>query len=165
MAVRLRWRGLSILAAALVFFSACASATTSRPVTETTATTGSVTVTTNLPSFTTGDAIGATVTNSSKSDFYTQDGKSDCTIVQLERFNATTGAWTPVDLCNGAQATQVLLIAENSSVPFTLAPTSASDVNSWESGTYRVAVFYTTQADGATQVQEAHSAAFKITSQ
>lgn len=165
MAVRLRWRGLSILAAALVLFSACASATTTRVATETTATTGPVTVTTNLASYTTGDAIGATVTNSSKSGYYTQDGKSACTIVQLQRFDSATGAWKNVDLCNGSQATQVLLIAENSSVPFTLAPTSTSDVNSWVAGTYRVAVSYTTEVDGATKAQEAHSAAFKVTGQ
>lgn len=163
MAVRLRWRGLSVLAAALVFFSACSSATTSRAVTGVTATTGPIVLTTNRPSYTTGDAVGVTVTNVSKSSFYTQDGKSSCTIVQLQRFDSVSGVWKPADPCNGAQAARALLIAEHSSIPFTLAPTSASDVNAWEPGTYRVAVFYTTRADGVSATQEAHSAAFTIT--
>ena len=162
MAVRLRWRGVSILAAALILFSACSSGASSHPITGATATTGPIVVTTNLASYTTGDAVGAIVTNSSKSNFYAQDGKSACTIVQLEKYDATSGEWKHVDLCNGSQATQVLMLAENSSVPYTLAPTSTSDVNAWDAGTYRVAVVYSTAADGATGVQEAHSAAFTI---
>jgi hypothetical protein len=82
--------------------------------------------------------------------------------VQLEKYDTKTGAWTHVDLCNGSQATQVFMIAESSSVPFTLAPTSDSDVNAWDPGTYRVAVAYSTAADGATGIQEAHSTAFTI---
>ncbi len=162
MAVRLRWRGVFILAAALVLFSACASATASHPLTGTTATAGPVTVTTNLASYTTGEAIGVVVTNSSKTGYYTQDGKSACTIVQLELFDTKTGAWKPVDLCNNGQATQTFLLAESSSVPYTLAPTSTSDLNTWQSGTYRVSVTYSTQADGVTNPQTAHSAAFVI---
>jgi hypothetical protein len=163
MAAPLRWRGWLILAAALVLFSACSTAGASHPISGSTATTGPVTVTTNLSTYTTGDAIGATVTNSSKSGYYTQDGKSACTVVQLERYDSKTGAWTHMDSCNNAQPTQTLSIAESTSVPYTLAPTSASDVNSWESGTYRVSVAYTTQPDGITSPQEAHSAAFTVT--
>jgi hypothetical protein len=162
MAVRLHWRGCLLLTAALVLFSACATASASRPITGATATTGPVTVTTNLSTYTTSDAIGATVTNTSKSDYYTQDGKSGCTVVQLEQYNTKTGAWTRLDACNGSQATQALVIGESSSVPYTLAPTSASDLNSWQPGTYRVSVIYSAQADGATNPQEAHSAAFRI---
>lgn len=160
--MRLHWRGLLILAAALVLFSACASASSTHPITGVTATTGPVTVTTNQATYTVGDPIGAVVTNNSKTDYYTQDGKSACTVVQLEQYDAKNGAWVRVDTCNASQATQTLLIAESSSVPYTLAPTSGADLNAWQPGTYRVSVTYTTQADGITSPQEAHSAAFTV---
>jgi len=152
-----------MLTVALVLFSACASTTTKLPVVGTAATTGPISVTTNLSTYTSGEPIGATVTNSSKSDYYTQNGKSSCTMVQLEQYNAKTSAWTPVDSCNGSQPTQTLAIAEGTSVPYTLAPASTTDPNAWQPGTYRVAVQYTTQVDGVTNPQEAHSAAFTIT--
>lgn len=162
MGVRPRLRGLLILAVALVLFSGCAATSSAHTTAGTTATTGPVTVTTNLPSYTTGDAIGVTVTNTSKTDFYTQDGKSACTVVQLERYDSQKATWTHVDLCNNGQAIQVFTIAESSSVPYTLAPNSPGDTNAWQSGTYRVAVTYSSQADGVSNPQEAHSAAFNI---
>lgn len=162
MTAPLRWRGWLILAAVLFLFSACSSAGASHPITGTTATTGPVTVTTNLPHYTTGDAIGAIVTNNSKTQYYTQNGKSACTVVALERYDATSGAWKRVDACNGGQPTQTLLLADSSSVPYTLAPTSESDVNAWQPGTYRISVTYSTQPDGISDPQEAHSAAFVV---
>ncbi len=164
MAVRLHWRGLLIVAAALTLLSACAVGGASHPIAGATATTGPVTVTTNLPTYTTGDAVGATVTNSSTTDFYAQDGQSACTIVQVEQYNGKTGAWTPVDACHNGQTTQILVVAQGTAVPYTLAPTSASDVNAWQPGTYRISITYSTQADGVTSPQVAHSAAFKVTS-
>lgn len=158
-----RWRGWLILVATLLLFSACSTGGPSHGITGAAATTGPVTVTTNLSTYTTGDAIGATVTNNSKSDFYTQNGKSGCTIIQLEKFDAASGKWTRLDGCNGASPTQTLAIGENTSIPYTLAPTSSTDLNAWQPGTYRVSVAYTTQADGATSPQEAHSAAFTVT--
>jgi len=162
MTAPLRWRGWLFLAAALFLFSACSTATVSHPITGVTATTGPVTVTTNLPHYTTGDAIGAIVTNNSKSQYYTQNGKSACTTVQLEVYDASSGTWKRVAPCNGGQPTQTLLIAESSSVPYTLAPTSQSDPNAWQPGTYRVSVTYSSQPDGITNPQEAHSAAFTV---
>ena len=167
MALRQRWRGLLMLPVALLLvslFSACSSGSTTHPITGVTATTGPVTVTTNFSTYTSGEPVGVTVTNSSKSDYYTQNGKSGCTIVQLEKFNAQKGLWLPVDTCNGSQATQTLAIAESTSVPYTLAPSSSADPNTWQPGTYRISVTYSSQGDGITSPQEAHSAAFTITS-
>lgn len=166
MALRQRWRGLLMLPVALLLvslFSACASPSSTHSITGAAATTGPVTVTTNLSTYTSGEPVGATVTNSSKSEYYTQNGKSGCTIVQLEQFNTQKGLWSPVDICNGSQATQTLTIGESTSVPYTLAPSSSSDPNAWQPGTYRVSVSYSTQGDGITSPQEAHSAAFTIT--
>ena len=162
MTAPLRWRGWLILAATLLLFSACASNSTLHPITEASATTGPVTVTTNLASYTTSDAIGVTVTNTSKTAYYTRNGKSACTVVQIERFNAATGKWTPVDACAAGQQAQPLTIAASSSIPYTLAPTSASDANAWQAGTYRIVLTYSTQADGVTNPQQARSAAFAV---
>lgn len=162
MTAPLRWRGWLILTATLLLCSACATTSRLHPITEASATTGPVTVTTNLASYTTGDPVGAIVTNNSKSGFFTQTGKSACSIVQLQRFDATTGKWVNVDGCNSGQPPQTFTIAGPSSIPYTLAPTSKNDVNAWQTGTYRVSVSYTTQADGITNPQEAHSAAFTV---
>lgn len=162
MAVRPRLRGLLILAVALVLFSACATAGGSHPLSGATATTGPITVTTNLASYTVGDAIGVIVTNSSKTEFFTQDGKSACTVVLLERYDTQKATWTRMDPCNNGQATQTFAIAENSSVPYTLAPNSSGDPNAWQSGTYRLTVTYSSQPDGISNPQEAHSAAFAV---
>jgi hypothetical protein len=158
-----RWRGWLILVATLLLVSACSTGRHVHAITGATATAGPVTVTTNLATYTTGDAIGATVTNSSKSDFYAQTGKSGCVIIQLEKFDAASGNWTRLDGCNGASPTTTLVIAEGTSSPFTLAPSSSADLNAWQPGTYRISVTYTTQADGVTDPQVAHSAAFKVT--
>ena len=163
MTARLRWRGWLLLIATALLVSACSSAGPSHPISGATATMGAVTVTTNASTFTANDAIGATVTNNSKSDFYTQNGKSGCTIVQLERYSAATGQWTRLDGCNSAAPTQTLVIGESTSVPFTLAPTSSADLNAWQPGTYRITVSYTTQSDGVSGLQVAHSAAFTVT--
>lgn len=163
MVVRLRWYGALILVAALALLAACGGGTTSHAISGVTATTGPVTITTNLATYTTGDAVGVTVTNASKTDFYAKDGASSCTIVQLQRYNSGTGNWENVDPCIGSQQIQVYLVAKGAATPYTLAPTSSSDVNSWDTGTYRISVTYSTNADGVTQAQEAHSAAFTIT--
>ncbi|MDE3230675.1 MAG: hypothetical protein KGO05_12420 [Chloroflexota bacterium] len=162
MVLRPRWYGALILVAALALLAACGGGSSSRAVNGAAATAGPVTITTNFATYTTGDAVGVTVMNASKADYYAKDGASACTIVQLERYNTGSGVWDKVDACNGSQQVQVYVIAQGSAVPYTLAPTSPSDVNSWEAGTYRIAVSYSTASDGATQVEEAHSAAFTI---
>lgn len=162
MALRPRWYGALILVAALASLAACGGGTTLHAISGATATTGPVTITTNLATYTTGDAVGVTVTNASKSDYFAKDGNSGCAIVQLEKYNAGSGAWAKVDACVGSQQVQVYVIAKGSAVPYTLAPTSASDVNSWEAGTYRISVSYSAESDGVTKALEAHSAAFSI---
>ena len=162
MAARLRWRGWLLLIATTLLVSACSSACPSHPISGATATAGAVTVTTNASTYSINDAIGVIVTNNSKSDFYTQKGKSGCAIVQLEQYSATTGQWTRLDGCNGAAPTQTLVISAGSSVPFTLAPTSSADQNAWQPGTYRLSISYTTQSDGISGSEVAHSASFKV---
>lgn len=142
--------------------AACGSGTVSKPTIVTTATTGPVTVTTNLRAYSVNDAIGVTVINTSTTDYYTVNGKSACVIIQLERYNTTKGVWEPVDSCPSQGTTQTFAIAKNSQQQFTLAPVSSADANAWEAGLYRVSVTYSANSDGATSPQQAHCAAFNI---
>lgn len=165
--MRVRWRGLRWLASGVwlmcvVALSACASGSGSAPATGTTATTGPVTVTTDLKAYGVSDAIGVTVSNTSASDYFSVTGKSACVIIQLERFDAAKGSWTSVDPCDSHAAGQVLVIAKNSQQPFTLAPQSASDPNAWAPGLYRVTLTYSAKSDGVTSVQRASCAAFNV---
>lgn len=162
MALRLRWQGWLVVVVALLLLSGCATTTGKTTIEGSKATTGPVVVTTDLASYPTGQVIGVLVTNGSATNYYTRDGKSGCSVVQLEQYNSGTGKWTNVDPCVGASAIQTLTIAPSTGVPYTLAPNSPADVNAWQAGTYRVAVLYSTAGDGATNAQEAHSAAFTV---
>lgn len=162
MALRLRWQGWLVVVTALLLFTGCASSSGQTTIEGTKATTGPVVVTTDLTSYTAGQAIGVIVTNGSATNYYTHDGKSGCSVVQLERYDSGTRKWTSMDPCVGVQTVQTLVIAPSTAVPYTLAPNSPADINSWQSGQYRVSVLYSAAADGATNAQEAHSADFTI---
>jgi len=136
--------------------------TTSKPPAGVTATKGPVTVTTNLSAYSVNDAIGVTVSNTAATDYYAASGKSACVIIQLERYNTTKGVWEAVDACPTPQTGQIFALAKNSQQPFTLAPTSSADSNAWDAGLYRVTVTYSANSDGATNAQQAHSAAFNV---
>ncbi len=165
--MRVRWRGTRLLSSLIglvcvTALVACANGTTSKPPVETAATTGPVTVTTNLSAYGVNDAIGVTVTNSSSTDYYAVSGKSACVIIQLERYNTTKEVWEPVDGCSSPGTAQVFAIAKNSQQQFTLAPNSSADLNAWVAGLYRVAVTYSANSDGVTDPQRAWCAAFSI---
>lgn len=162
MALRLRWQGWLVLVTALVLFSGCASSSGKTTVEGTKATTGPVVVTTDLATYPAGQAIGVIVTNASSTNYYARDGKSGCSLVQLERYDSGSRKWIAMDPCVGVQTVQTLTIAPSTAVPYTLAPNSPADPNSWQTGQYRVSVQYSTAADGTASAQEAHSAAFTI---
>ena len=166
--MRVHWRGTWLMASlmglvCMTALAACGSGTVSKPPTETAATTGPVTVTTNLSAYSVNDAIGVIVSNTSTTtDYYTVNGKSACVIVQLERYNTTKGVWEPVDNCPSQGTAQTFAIAKNSQQQFTLAPVSSADANAWEAGLYRVTVTYSANSDGATSPQQARCVAFNI---
>jgi hypothetical protein len=165
--MRIRWRGTRLLAPLIglicfAILTACASGTTSKQPVGTTATTGPVTVTTNLSAYSMSDAIGVTVSNTSSTDYFAVSGKSACVIIQLERYNTSKGVWEPIDGCQSQGTAQVYMIAKNSQQQFTLAPTSSADVNSWDAGLYRVSLTYSAKSDGVTDSQLAQCAAFNI---
>lgn len=164
--MRVRWRGNRWLASciwlACLALSACAGGSASNTATGTAATSGPVTVSTNLSAYTVSDAIGVTVSNTSASDYFTVSGKSACVSIQLQRYDAAKHAWVSVDECPSRGTAQVFAIAKNSQQPFTLAPTSSADASAWQPGLYRITVTYSAQSDGVTSAQEARSAAFTI---
>lgn len=162
MALRLRWQGWLIVVTALLLFTGCASSSGQSTVEGLKATSGPVVITTDLTTYTTGQAIGVMVTNGSATNYYAHDGKSGCSVVQLERYDSGTRKWTSMDPCVGVDTVQTLAIAPSTTVPYTLAPNSPADMNAWQAGQYRVSVTYSNAADGATNAQVAHSAAFTI---
>lgn len=126
------------------------------------ASSGPITLATDLSSYSTGQAIGVIVTNNSKQTYYSLDNRSGCSIVQLQQYNSGKKQWVSVDGCQGYGAAQSLEIAPGLSEPFTLAPTSAGNPNAWDTGTYRVVVAYTTNPDGVSNETLAYSAGFTI---
>lgn len=167
--MRARSRGTWVASLALglivaVGLAGCGMATTSAGPTDVKATTGPVTISTDLATYSISDAVGVTVSNDSATDYYAISGKSACTIVQLERYNSGRRAWEPLDACLSQDGAQTFAIAHKSEQQFTLTPTSSSDPNSWQTGLYRVVVMYTANLDGASGAQQARCVAFSINS-
>jgi hypothetical protein len=145
----------------LVLLAACASAATpTGPMP--TATGGDVRLSADKASYTTRSPIGLTLTNTGHDDYYAIDGRSGCTLVQLQRYDTDKRQWISVDGCAPAGQTHVLLIPAGVREPFTLAPGSSSDSNAWETGLYRVAAAYTTNSDGVSGEHITYSAGFMI---
>ena len=150
------------LLAMVALVSACSSkipTTTTMP----TATPGDIQLTTDLKSYLVSQAIGVTVTNgSSSTTYYTRDGRSNCSIVQLDQYVGGKTPWAALDPCTSINPPQVLQLPGGLQEPFSLSPTSKTNQNAWDAGEYRVEVSYTTQQDGATHTSIAYSAAFTI---
>ena len=142
--------------------SACSSKVLTTAKTPT-ATPGDIQLTTDLSSYSVSQAIGVTVTNgSSGTTYYTRDGRSNCSIVQLDQYVGGKTPWVAVDLCTSINPPQVLQLSGGLQEPFSLSPTSKNDPNAWDAGEYRVELSYTTQQDGVTHASVAYSAGFTI---
>lgn len=160
MRTRLR-RYAPLLPLTLLLVTGCAFwATPTGPVP--TATGGDLRLTTDRGSYGTHTPVGLTLVNASNGDYYAVDGRSGCTIVQLQRYDDQRNEWLSVDGCTTPSQPHILLIRAGMREPFTLAPTSASDTNSWESGLYRVAAAYSANGDGVSGERIAYSAGFTI---
>lgn len=147
--------------ATMALASACSSQipTTTIP----TATPGDIQLTTDLSRYLVSQAIGVTVTNASgKTTYYTQDGRSNCSIVQLDQYVGGKTPWVAVDPCTSIDPPQVLQITPGLQEPFSLSPTSKTSTNAWDPGEYRMEISYTTQKDGVTSDIIAYSAGFTI---
>ena len=127
-----------------------------------TATKATLAITMQNREFATSEPLGILVKNIGSADVYALDGLSACTVLQLQQYDSDMKAWVAADGCRETVQPRVLVIHAGMSEPFTLAPTSRGDPNSWDSGTYRIAITYTTHADGKTGAQTAYSPGFTI---
>lgn len=127
-----------------------------------TATKATVAITMQNREFETSEPLGILVKNTGSADVYALDGLSACTVLQLQQYDSDKKAWVAADGCRETVQPRVLVIRAGMSEPFTLAPSSPGDPNSWDSGTYRIALIYTTHADGKSAAQTAYSPGFTI---
>ena len=142
--------------------AACGAGPTSKSPSGVSATSGPITIATNLTTYTINDAVGVTVSNTAPTDYFANSGKSECTIIQVERYVSSRGVWAPVDTCQSQDGAQTFAIAQHSQQQFTFTPTSSADPNAWQPGLYRVILMYSSNTDGASNAQEARCVAFTI---
>jgi hypothetical protein len=161
---RKSWRWMAGPSLVLLILLAGCQGKAANAGTITKATTGPVRITLNHTAYGANDAIGVTVSNASKDLYYSVDGKSACTIIQVQKYDSAKKQWATVYPCTVASPVHSLQIPAGISEPFSLAPSSSSDANSWQTGTYRIEVVYTSNADGVSNSKTAYSASFAITS-
>jgi hypothetical protein len=159
------WRSASLgVLLALIFVLAACNAN-STAVSMPTPTTQAIRMTLDRTSYTVSQPIGVTIANTSKTDYYATDGRSACTFLQLEFYDATNKKWVATLPCLESRPPAPLLIAAGMSEPFTLPPgNSSSNGNEWGPGLYRIALTYGTQPDATGDVTTAYSAGFRINS-
>ncbi|GEM_PF-941377 len=154
---------LALLAVALLglgSLSACSSSPTSA-VAVPTATSGDIQITVDRTHYDTHTPVGVTVTNTSSNTYYALTGRSGCTFLQMQEYDTSKKTWVNVFGCATPNPIP-LKISSKLSEPFTLAPNSPNDPNSWDPGLYRVALAYGTQADGSNANLYAYSPGFQI---
>lgn len=127
-----------------------------------TATKTTVAITMQNLEFDTSEPLGILVKNTGSANVYALDGLSGCTVLQLQQYDSDKKAWVAADRCRETVQPRVLVIRKGMSEPFTLAPTSSGDPNAWDSGAYRIALTFSTHADGTSETQVAYSPGFNI---
>ena len=147
---------------ALTLFAGCRADAV--PVAHPTATKAAVVISMQNVKYMVSEPLGILIQNSGSKTVYAIDGRAYCTILQLQMFVPQQKAWVVVDRCRDKAPPHVLAIRAGMSEPFTLAPTSDGDPNSWATGTYRIALAYSAHDDGKTEAQTAYSQGFTITS-
>lgn len=108
------------------------------------------------------EPLGILVTNTGSTDLHAIDGKAACTFLQLQQYDSEKKSWVSRDQCRNAASSHVLTIRAHMSEAFTLAPSSASNPNSWEPGVYRIALSFSTNRDGTSGAQVTYSQGFTI---
>ncbi|HEX8034417.1 MAG TPA: hypothetical protein VF510_11240 [Ktedonobacterales bacterium] len=154
--------GVIILAASLAACNSSTIKTSKTPLP--TPTTGPIQLTVDRAVYTSTQPIGVTITNTTKTDFYSMSGRSGCTFLQLQQYNQKQNTWVSVDPCDSIDQPSVRKIPASVAVPFTLAPGTipAISPNIWPTGIYRVALQYSPQSDAISSLQIAYSQGFQI---
>lgn len=157
------------LLAVVLSLAACDSST-AKTIAAPTATTEDVTIAMDRTTYGVTEPIGVTITNAGKSDYYAATGRSGCTFLQLEEYNAAKNTWTPVFGCQSGEQAQTLQIPGKShnnnkdfTEAFTLAPgNSPTNANAWDIGLYRVALTYSSDSTLSKNPQIAYSPGFYV---
>ena len=113
----------------------------------TTATAGPVTLALGKPQYAPADTIVVTVHNDLATPIFARDERSDCTLVDLERW--VNGSWQIEAPCvNMVPRPTIIQLAPGAVLTQQLAPgQSDSSGGAWSAGTYRIAFAYVTSAD------------------
>lgn len=152
----------SALVVAVVVLSGCASSAPFPNGRLPAASSQDVTLATDHASYSTRTPIGVTLANSGGTTYYGLDGRSDCTLIQLQRYDSGSARWVSVDGCTPAQTPRALQVPAGAREPFTLTPNSSGDPNAWQIGIYRVAAAYSPNVDAVSGEHVAYSAGFRI---
>jgi hypothetical protein len=143
--------------------TACGTASHHQPTILPTASASQVTLTSDFTLYRASQPIGVTIQNTGSATYYAVDGRSECTILQLQL--QVRSSWQNVMPCSTGQPVQVLQVAPHSSVPFTLAPgDSSDDRNLWIPGIYRVVLQLASTSNASAATQQVYSAGFQISS-
>ena len=156
------WRWMAGFSLVVLILLAGCQANSKNAVAAAKATTGPVRIVLDHSAYGVSDPIGVTVSNVSKDLYYTIDGKSACTMLELQQYDSAKKQWAMVSGCTIAEPLNALQMPAGISEPFSLTPGSSSNEDAWQSGTYRVAVLYSANPDGKTDAQTAYSATFAI---
>ena len=108
---------------------------------------GGVTVALEKPQYAPSDTIVATIHNGLATPIFARDGRSDCTLLDLER--RVNEAWQIQAACVNMQPVRhIAQVAHGAILTQQLAPSlSDSSTESWPPGTYRLAFAYVTSVD------------------
>jgi hypothetical protein len=156
-----RWMPRVLWMLPLLLLAACSSGQSAAGRMPT-ATAGEIRLQTDRTSYSTHTPIGVTITNAGAKDYYARDGRSGCTIIQLQRYDDAKGQWNSVFGCPPGPSPRIVIVPKGIGERFTLAPGSSADPNAWQPGTYRIAAAYSANADAATGEQVVYSAGFTI---
>ncbi|HEX6122271.1 MAG TPA: hypothetical protein VFY89_03880 [Ktedonobacterales bacterium] len=157
-----RWAGLAALAGLMALvLGACAGGSSSGIVIPT-ATAGQLRLSTDRATYSVSQPIGITVSNTSGNNYYALTGHSACTFLQMQRYDSAHKQWNDVNACGDGAPAQVLLIRGHMSEPLSLAPGATPSANTWQPGTYRIALSYSAKSDGTSDPQVAYSQGFTI---
>lgn len=159
---QLRRRLPFILCCIFLFGMAAGCKTTGHTIASPTATKTTVQITLQNAQFSVSEPLGVLIKNTGSAHLYAVDGKASCTILELQQYATQTKSWVPVDQCRDNTPPQVLVIRAGMSEPFTLAPVSAGDPNSWAPGLYRIALTFSRNPDGTSSATVAYSQGFTI---
>jgi hypothetical protein len=158
-----RWLAVVALGVLVLAGAAACASDKAQAVNIPVASGGDITLAVDRSAYTSSMPVGVTVRNVSKKIYYALDGRSACTILQLEEYVQARKAWATVNLCTLGTQPTARLLSPGANEPFTFAPGNApTDANQWQSGLYRVSLTYGAQADGSGPMTTAYSVGFVV---